>query len=79
MRTEYILEFYSKGAQKPYETKRASLPRGAKPSFTNSRECFSGALADASRAKVRYAKTGKLAATKVWDYYGNGRLRWHRD
>lgn len=78
MRTEYILEFYHYGARKPYRTVRASLPHGEKPHYTSSDKCFNQALSHALRAKVRYAKTGKLAATKVWDRYGNGYLRWHR-
>ena len=33
--TDYIVEIYSKGARKPYDVFKASLPDGEKPSFCN--------------------------------------------
>jgi len=80
MRTEYIIEYYEKGARKPFMTKRASLPRGHKPSFANSEDCFNFALAypNPRRARVLYASSGKVAATTYYDINGNRRLRWHR-
>lgn len=76
--TEYIVEKYMKGARKPYETFKASLPDGERPIYTNSKECFNFRLSHVSRAKVRYASNGQIVAEKYIDYYGNGRLRWFK-
>lgn len=76
--TEYIIELYTKGAKKPYQRYKDSLPDGARPSFTNSAECFNFSLSHVRRAEIRYASNGKLVAEKYIDKNGNGRLRWKR-
>lgn len=75
---DYIVEFYEKGARKPYERQLMSLPYGSHPTFTNSKECFNFKLAFVPKAKVRYASNGSVAAEKYIDANGNGRLRWKR-
>lgn len=76
--TDYIIELYEKGAKKPYQRYKDSLPDGSRPSFTNSKECFDFKLSHIPRAKIRYASNGKLVAEKYMDINGNGRLRWKR-
>lgn len=80
--TDYIVELYSKNARKPYDSFRASLPDGERPTYVNSKECFNFRLSairiGSSRVKIRYASNGQIVAEKYIDYYGNGRLRWFR-
>ena len=76
--TEYIVEKYTKGARKPYESFRASLPDGERPTNTNSAECFNFRLSHVPRAKIRYASNGQVVGEKYIDYYGNGRIRWYK-
>ena len=75
--TKYLLEYYTKGARKPYMVREGSLPNGSHPTFTNSPECFNFALIHTQgRVKVRYKSNGALAAETYVDKYGKGRLRW---
>lgn len=78
--TKYLLEYYTKGARKPYVVREGSLPNGHRPTFTNSQDCFNYALSHITyiggRVKVRYKSNGALAAETYRDIYGNGRLRW---
>ena len=76
--TDYIVEIYSKGARKPYDVFRASLPDGSRPTFTNSKECFNFRLSMVSRAKIRYASNGAIVGEKYMDINGNGRIRWFK-
>lgn len=76
--TKYIVELYKGREKKPYKTFEASLPDGARPSYTNSEKCFDFRLSHESRAKVKYASNGQLVAEKYIDKDGNGRLRWKR-
>ena len=75
--TKYLLEYYTKGARKPYMIREGALANGSHPTFTNSPECFNFALTYiGGRVKVRYKSNGALAAETYIDKNGNGRLRW---
>jgi len=76
--TEYIIELYEKRARVPYKKFRAVLPDGARPTYTNSKECFDFQLSYSQRVKIRYASNGQLVAVKYIDINGNGRLRWKK-
>lgn len=80
--TEYIVEIYSKGARKPYDVFRASLPDGEKPSFCNSRVCFNFRLSaikiGSSKVKIRYASNGQIVGERYIDINGNSRIRWYK-
>lgn len=80
--TEYVLEFYSKGARKPYDTETGWLPNGFHPTYCNTKECFefrcSGIHIGSGKVKIRYKSNGGLAAITYTDRYGNSRLRWLR-
>ena len=76
--TEYIIELYEKRGRVPYQRFKATLPDGARPTFTNSKECFDYKLSYTPRVKIRYASNGQLVAVKYIDVNGNGRLRWKK-
>ena len=76
--TDYIVELYSRNARKPYDSFKASLPDGSRPTFTNSKECFNFRISFTPKVKVRYASNGQIVAEKYVDANGNGRLRWFK-
>ncbi len=78
--TNYKLEFYTKGARRPYKVEDGTLPNGYHPKFTNAKECFNYRLSRVSgRVKIRYMSNGGLAAETYTDANGNGKLRWFKD
>ena len=77
--TKYILEFYERGARRPYNSEYGELPNGFHPKWANTQECFNFKLTrTAGKVKIRYASNGGLAGETYMDVNGNKRVRWFK-
>lgn len=74
--TEYTIEFYKKGARKPYQRFDDVLPSRTKPTYVDSKQCFNYKLMEAPRVRIYYKNNGKLVAKSYVDENKEKRIRW---
>ena len=81
--TQYVMEFFKKGQQRPYRTEIGMLENGYHPKYTNTEECFmpiqrAFSRNEASRVKLRYKSNKGLVAEARPGSDGRGRFKWFR-
>lgn len=81
--TEYIMEFFKKGQQRPYRTEIGTIENGYRPRYTNTEDCLVSvqkafARKEATRVLLRYKSNKGLVAEIRPAPNGKGRLKWFR-
>lgn len=77
--TDYIIEYFKKGARTPYDCDKGTLPHGAHPTYIESQDCFQGGIKPCpGKIRIRFASNRGLAAESYTDSNGARRLKWFR-